>query len=348
MIGLNSNDRRISTLILTLSGLPGIGNRTVGRILENHTCEIGESRILDEAFARSLHEGAIDRALGQDGVFWEDFEERADKIVERAQRADVSILHPFMDAYPKRLLFNRSFPPILYVKGDADALNAEKAVAVIGTREPTSTGEKWGKRLTRLLVEDGYAVVGGLAKGCDTIGHEAALDAGGITVAVLPTPVDAPVYPKQNQALADRILNHGGALVSEYAPGIEVYDKRFAGNLTARDEWQPGLSDGVIVIETSVDGGTNHAIRHALKTDTPVAMFDYSELGDPSIEYYVADLFSGNREYIESKKARPIKNAASIETFKKEMDAYRAKPHRAPWSKDKDVGDIRQMRLGLQ
>ncbi len=347
MIGLDANDRQINTFILTLRELPGIGSRTTQRILEKHKCEIEKSHILDEMFARNLDESVINKALGQRGIFWEDIEERADGIIERAQRADVTILHPFMDTYPKRLLFNKNFPPILFVKGNIDALNVEKSVAVIGTREPTSTGKKWGKRLTRLLVEDGYAVVSGLAKGCDSIGHETALDTGGITIAVLPTPIDAPVYPKQNQTLADRILNSGGTLVSEYAPGIELYDKQLISNLVARDEWQPGLSDGVIAMETSITGGTNHAIKHALNTGTPVAMFDYSDLKDSHFDYYLVDLFSGNREYIEAKKVQPIKDAESIEVFKSKMEAYRAKPHKTPWDEKATVTDEQQLSLGF-
>lgn len=132
--------------------------------------------------------------------------------------------------------------------------NAEKAVAIIGTREPTDFGKRMGTRLAEVLAADEYVIVSGLALGCDTVGHEGALLAEGKTIAVLPTPIDAPVYPSQNQGLADRIVGGGGALVSEYAPGVMLHDKQLVSNLVARDEWQPGLSDGVIAIETSVAG----------------------------------------------------------------------------------------------
>lgn len=320
MNGLTGRDRQINTFVIALIALPGMGARTVQKILDEHGTEILEAAVLDGEFARSLNETKLTKALDGDGVEWDYYEEFADSIIERANRSDVSILNPLMAAYPKRLLLNKKYPPVLYCIGDTEVLNEKKAVAIIGTREPTDFGKRMGHRLAELLVEDGYVIVSGLAIGCDTVGHEGALDAGGKTIAVLPTPIDAPVYPKQNQALADRIVDTGGVLVSEYAPGVELHDKQLVSNLVARDEWQPGLSDGLICIETSVNGGSNHALRHAQNTDTPIAVFDYSSRD--AANFNSDERFGGNVHYLQN-GAMPIYEAATVDAFKQAMDKYR-------------------------
>lgn len=322
MYKLTSKDRLIVTFILTLKGIPGIGSKTIQNILSKHDTEITDAVLLDEQFARNLSESKISKGLETDGISWNLLEERADETIENAIGCDAGILHPFMDDYPKRLLCNSSFPPLLFYKGDIDVLNANKAVALIGTRNPTQIGANWGRRLTELLVEDDYVIVSGLAIGSDTVGHQSALNVGGKTVAVLPTPIDAPVYPRKNMELADRILNNGGVLVTEYEPGIVMDNHQLVSNLVARDQWQPGLSDGLIALETSISGGSNHALKHALNTKTPIAMLDYRNRKD--IDFYNDVRFGGNVEYISQKGAIPIYDAAGIELFKHRMDSYRS------------------------
>lgn len=175
-----------------------------------------------------------------------------------------------------------------------------------------------------MLAENGYTVVSGLAVGCDTLGHEGALDVDGTTVAVLPTPIGAPVYPRQNQDLAARIVDAGGALVSEYGPDVQLSNRQLVSNLVARDEWQPALSDGVAAIETSVGGGTRHAVEHALKTGVPLAVFDYRENERLRPVFETDPWFGGNMKYLTIEYgAFPIFGPETIEPFKDAMDAYR-------------------------
>lgn len=332
MVGLAAKDRSVNTFVLTLLNLPGVGARTVQRILEEKRGSIESAELLNGSFALTLGNRAVQKALLFNPVspddendarareVWDDCEAGADGVVERANGGDISILNPYMDEYPQRLLRNKNYPPILYCRGDVSTLNEEKSVAIVGTREPTDYGRKAGARLAQVLAEDGYVVVSGLALGCDTAAHEGALEAHGKTVAVLPTPIDAPVYPSQNQDLADRIVSLGGALVSEYAPGEALQGKQLVNNLVARDEWQPALADGLIAVETSTTGGTNHALSHASKTGTPIAVFDHSwKLGD---EFRADERFGGNVVYL-NQGACPISNSASIEAFKEMMEAYR-------------------------
>ena len=314
------NDRELQIFILALLGIPGVANKTILNILRTNEARIQTADYLDESFAQSLHNQRIDSGLQKPGINWEQLEEKADETLENANRCDAIVLHPYAAAYPQRLLNNPKYPPILFAKGDIRILNTEKAVAIIGTRNPTPFGVKIGRRLAQIFAKDGYAIVSGLAVGCDTAAHEGALDSEGKTIAVLPTPIDAPVYPKQNEELSQRILDKGGILLSEYAPGFKLHGKQLASNLVARDEWQPGLSDGVIAVETNTTGGTNHALNHAVKTNTPIAVLDYSSC--ESIKFFEDERFNGNVERL-SQGAFGIFEPESIDRFKQEMEKYR-------------------------
>lgn len=314
------DDRQMQTFILTLLGIPGVGNKTVLRILNEHRQSIEDAEFLDESFARSLQVSAVSKGLAKGEADWNAIEAESDRILEAANKCDAHVLQPFGPKYPQRLLLNKNYPPMLFARGDVSALNADKAVAIVGTREPTQFGAKMGKRLAQILAEDGYVIISGLALGCDTVGHEGALDAGGKTVAVLPTPIDGPIYPKQNKDLAQRILDGGGVLLSEYAPGKAIHDRQLVSNLIARDEWQPGLSDGIIAIETSTTGGTNHALNHAAMTHTPIAVFDYGSRA--AMGFFQDERFSGNVERLRQ-GATGIFEPETIESFKREMEKYR-------------------------
>ncbi len=313
-------DEQIANLILSLKKLKGVGNKTIQKILRDNKKELESTSNYTSNFLINLKNKSVIKGLDNTNIDWTTIQKNVANSLEIAYEKNISVLHPYMSEYPQRLLVNENFPPILFCKGDITILNSSKIVAVIGTREPTEFGKKMGLRLSSLLSADGYVIVSGLAVGCDTIGHLGALEATGKTIAVLPTPIDKSVYPKENQKLADDIVEAGGLLVSEYEPGSQLQGRELVANLVARDEWQAGLSDGVIAIETSVTGGSNHAIKHAIKTETPLALFDYSSrLGD---KFFEEDRYSGNVKYIRSNEAKPIFVQETVDSFKKDMKEY--------------------------
>lgn len=311
----------ILALTLALGTLPGIGPRTVQKILRDERSLIETAETFDRDFIALLGGGKIGTAIEKSDAAWHDLMDQAYETLDLARQHGILPLHPYMPEYPSRLLANKNFPPLLFCKGDLSALNAEKAVAMIGTRRPTDFGARMGRRLAEVLAQRGYAVVSGLALGCDTAAHEGALAGGGKTVAVLPTPLDAPAYPKENAELAQRILEGGGALVSEYLPGTRPSNRQLVANLVARDEWQPALADGLIVCETSIDGGSRHAFGHARKAGKPVAVFDYREKG--GAEFLEDPRFSGNVEWLAMPGVSPLFSRDSIGTFERRMDAWR-------------------------
>jgi DNA processing protein len=150
--------------------------------------------------------------------------------------------------YPALLRRAPSPPLALFVAGDP-ALLWHPAVAIVGSRSPTTGGRDNAGAFARAIAGAGFGVTSGLAVGIDAAAHAAALDAGGVTVAVLGNGIDRP-FPRANAALCARIAERG-AVVSEYPPGTAGQ----RGHFPARNRIVAGLSLGVLVIEAAARSG---------------------------------------------------------------------------------------------
>jgi DNA processing protein len=149
-------------------------------------------------------------------------------------------------------------PKTLYFIGDLPS-ERRPTVAIVGTRKPTAYGKEVTYQLAYNLAKKGVIVVSGLALGIDSIAHRAALDAGGITIAVLACGLDT-IYPASHKHLAEEIIKNGGAIISEYEPDVEARDFQFL----ARNRIVSGLSDAVVVTEAATRSGTLATVHHAL------------------------------------------------------------------------------------
>ncbi|HXH26913.1 MAG TPA: DNA-processing protein DprA [Candidatus Acidoferrum sp.] len=138
-------------------------------------------------------------------------------------------------------------------------------VAVVGTRKPTTYGREVTYRLSYELASRGIIIVSGLALGIDGIAHQAALDAGGTTIAILPTSLDD-IYPFSHRGLAKRIIENGGALITEYDGEGPAYK----GNFIARNRIVSALSDGLLITEAAERSGTSTTAGFALEQGKPV------------------------------------------------------------------------------
>ena len=151
--------------------------------------------------------------------------------------------------FPPQLEAIADAPAALFVKGDA-ALLLRPQVAIVGARQAREPGLANARRFAAELATGGLLVTSGMADGVDGAAHEAALDAGEPTIAVIGTGPDR-VYPRKHHGLAQRIAAHG-AIVSEYPPGI----KARAHHFPQRNRIIAGLSLGVVVVEAGQRSGS--------------------------------------------------------------------------------------------
>lgn len=161
------------------------------------------------------------------------------------------------DAQYPPLLRQIAHPPhLLYVYGETD-LTDRFPVAVVGTRRASAYGLTHTREIAAELAQTGVCVVSGLALGIDAAAHTGALDGGGRTVAVLGSALDKP-YPQENEPLMRRILESGGSVVSEYAPGTPPSRYSFL----QRNRIIAGMCLGTVVTEgPRRSGALNTATR---------------------------------------------------------------------------------------
>ena len=152
--------------------------------------------------------------------------------------------------YPSLLKEIPNAPEMFYLLGKLPKDDIIK-VAIVGTRKAGAAGRRFAKELAQKLTELGVIIVSGLAMGIDTAAHEGAVLAGGKTIAVLANGLDT-IYPAQNENLAEKILEFGGAIISEYKPGTPSFQNQFL----ERNRIVSGLSIATIVIEAPERSGS--------------------------------------------------------------------------------------------
>ena len=166
---------------------------------------------------------------------------------------------------PKTLYFRGKLPENMVKKPknktEQTRTERRKTVAIVGSRHNTRYGEEIAYKLAYELAKKGVVIVSGLAYGIDSIGHKGCLAAGGTTVAVLGTPINR-IYPQNHLPLAKEIIEKGGAIISEYAPGSEVFPKT---SFLERNRLISGLSDIVVVVEAAEKSGSLNTATHALE-----------------------------------------------------------------------------------
>jgi DNA processing protein len=188
----------------------------------------------------------------------------AEEEMVRATSAGAHILTFDDPLYPANLKEIYDPPAVLYVRGDLATLSAP-GIAVVGTRHPTPYGLGMAERLSCDLAARGLIIFSGMARGVDSAAHRGSLTAKGRTVAVFGTGVDV-IYPRENRKLADQILEHGGALVSEFPMGAFAAPQNFP----IRNRIISGLSIGVLVVEAGEYSGTRITARCALEQNREI------------------------------------------------------------------------------
>lgn len=189
----------------------------------------------------------------------EDDVERYQRLIDDLEGEGVSLVTVLDDAYPTnlRMIYNR--PPFLFVRGTLRPED-DRAIAVVGTRGASDEGRALADRLARELAAGGVTVLSGLALGIDGAAHQAALDAGGRTVAVVGTGIRR-TYPRDHEKLAEQIVESGGAIVSQFWPDAPPTQWSFP----MRNVTMSGMGVGTVVIEASKTSGAKNQARRALE-----------------------------------------------------------------------------------
>ena len=175
--------------------------------------------------------------------------ERAEILLEWLIENKIGFIDICNPLYPNELREIEEPPYGLFYKGNISVLNNRK-VSIVGSRVCTNYGIEVTKLLTKELISYNISIISGGAKGIDSVAHRTSVELKGSTVVVLGCGIDV-VYPAQNRALFDKVLDNG-VIISEFLPGTAPFNYNFP----RRNRIISGLSELVIVIEASDKSGS--------------------------------------------------------------------------------------------
>jgi DNA processing protein len=178
---------------------------------------------------------------------------------QRIKEFGATVITQFSPQYPKSLREIHSPPIVLYVWGEIQERD-HHAIGIIGARRTTHYGSESAKKLAYQLAYAGLTVISGLARGIDTAAHQGALAAKGRTIAVIGSGLSR-LYPPENKALAEKIRNGNGAIVSEFSMEIEPDRQTFP----MRNRIISGWSHGILVVEAGANSGALITASQALE-----------------------------------------------------------------------------------
>ncbi len=189
---------------------------------------------------------------------WESIVDLAAEL-KRIREFGAAVITQESPSYPKPLREIHAPPIVLYVWGELQDRD-HHAIGIIGARRTTHYGMESAKKLAYQIGYAGLTVISGLARGIDTAAHQGALAAKGRTIAVIGSGLSK-LYPPENQALADKIRNGNGAIVSEFSMEIEPDRQTFP----MRNRIISGWSHGVLVVEAGLNSGALITASQALE-----------------------------------------------------------------------------------
>lgn len=190
-----------------------------------------------------------------------------DRAMQKLISSNIWIIADDDPFFPPLLQEIISPPLLLYGRGDKHILAPEHPLAVVGTRRPTPYGLEATEAIVEKLIAAGMTIISGLAMGIDAKAHATTLVHKGMTIAVLGCGVDQrTIFPPENRGLAERIVEAGGAVISEYAPETPGVKEHFP----MRNRIIAGLSRGTLVVEAREKSGALITARMALEENRDI------------------------------------------------------------------------------
>ncbi len=295
----------VDNIVLFLMQVKGVSRKTIYKNfkLESGEYSLGDIRDIIQQAALSTKKIGVPDMQELEAAY-----EKYQSVIERSNELGIRIFSYLDQGFPTKLRKIADPPAVIYALGNTECLN-EKAVAVIGTREPIKHGAEIAEQLGFVLGREGYTVVSGLAQGCDKFGHMGCLRAKGKTAAVMAGGLDK-IYPAEHKELAQEIVESGGCLISEYPVKSQMYRNCFV----ERDRLQSGLSEGLIIVETDVRGGTWHTIEYAREYGRRIGCYKH-----PS-QYAFEKQTKGNQLLLQEKETFGIGNDHDLSEYRKLID----------------------------
>ena len=237
---------------IALNMIRGIGPRTANQLIDR----FGSPAQVFAASRLSLEKEAIKPETIQE-LHNSEILEKANAEIERLEHLGATVITLEDEDYPP-LLREIYDPPIaIYVRGDLSKYLARPSLAIVGSRRCSTYGVNAAQSLSRDLAQNGLTIVSGLARGIDAAAHRGALEAGGITIAVVGTGLEM-TYPKEHQKLGDEIAA-SGAVISEFPLGTPPLPQNFP----YRNRVLSGLCFGVLIVEAAEHSGSLITARMA-------------------------------------------------------------------------------------
>ena len=234
--------------IIALLKCKGIGNVKLLNFVLKYNKDI--SKILKN-LSELITEG--------DNHLFDNYLKEAEQEIINNKKMGIDIISVLNEKYPNKLLMIKDPILYLYYKGDI-SLIYKTSIAIIGSRNINNDEELLTRDIAKKVASQNITVVSGLALGTDANAHIGSCNEKGKTIAVLPSGLNI-ITPSSNKKIADKILNNGGLLVSEYS--IDTIPTKYT--FVKRDRIQSALSDAIIVIKADEKSGTMNAVKVAQK-----------------------------------------------------------------------------------
>ena len=228
-------------------------------------------------------------------------QENLDRLSGQLEDLHIEAVTIYDPRYPGWMKYCADPPFILYCRGNTRLLLEDRKIAVVGSRKNTAYGRRVVQNFVPSFVDAGYVTVSGLAVGTDETVHEETLKAGGKTIAVLGSGL-CNVYPAANRGLAERIVQTGGLLISEYPP----YAKPAQYHFPQRNRIVTGISKGLVIVEAGMKSGVYSTFNHAIEQGrdifiVPGEIYSYGSMGsNDMLRQYPQALVTSAREVIEA------------------------------------------------
>jgi len=244
-----------------LSLVNGLSKKKKAMLLE----KMGSAEVIYSSYASVIMK-ALPKGTSPQEVegLWDKNMREVRAILEACSKCRATPIDYLDRRYPAILRSIPDPPTVLYVRGNLPDLTGVSTVAIVGQRKATVSGLANASQIAYDLARNGVAVISGMAAGVDGAAHRGAIDGGGLTVAVLGTPIDK-CYPYEHRRLMSEIISTG-AVISEYPPGSQTHK----GSFISRNRIISGMSQGVLVVEAKNKSGSLVTAARAVEQNRDV------------------------------------------------------------------------------